>query len=372
MKEKNEDIIIYHQKKRRKHKIKLAIATGVFIVIGIILIGIYLGSNKQSYIGYKEKSNVDYRVNLIENEFYNGNYLNEGIDIISNLIKDINVEFKYNLDLSEDIEYTYNYRIMLKTQAKEKSKTNSFYEIEQELLNRSQQEGKTKKLVISEKINLDYNKYNDEIKNLIESYKLANTTSDLELGLYLNVTNKATGEQINKESKVMSVQMPLATKTVEVTVNEKDDQGTMTIKENKLENSEYILIAGVVSLIIGLIILVMLIKYILDTRSAEKMYEDELKKILFDYKSYVQKINNELNYKEYKIIKIDTFRELIEMREEIQSPIFMYIEEEIRRTKFMMINGNLLFMNTLEANEIRKRLIEKSKQRKERKHEKNK
>lgn len=372
MEENKEDIVKYHQKKRRKHKIKLAIATLVFVVIGIILIGIYLGSNKQYYIGYKETAGVNYGVNLIENEFYDGNYLNEGIDIISNLIKDMNVEFKYNLELSEEIEYTYNYRIMIKTQAKEKSKTNSFYEIEQELLNKSQQEGKSKKLVISEKINLDYNKYNDEIKKLIESYKLANTTSDLELGLYLNVTNKATGEQINKESKVMSIQMPLATKTVEITVNEKENQGTMTIKENQLENSEYILIAGIIALIIGLIILGMLIKYILDTRSAEKMYDDELKKILFDYKSYIQKINNELDYEEYKIIKIDTFRELIEMREEIQSPILMYIEDGERRTKFMMINGNLLFMNTLEATEIRKRLIEKSKQRKERKHEKNK
>ena len=372
MKEKNEDIILYHQRKRRKHKIKLAIATGVFVVIGIILIGIYLGSNKQYYIGYKEKSNVDYRVNLIENEFYDGNYLNEGIDIISNLIKNINVEFKYDLELSEEIEYAYNYRILVKTQAKEKSKTNSFYEIEQEILNRSQLEGKSKNIVISEKINLDYNKYNDEINKLIESYKLANTTSELEVGLYLNVTNKATGEKINKESKVMSVQMPLATKTVEVTVNEKENQGTMTIKETQLESSEYILIAGVVSLITGLIILGRLVKYILDTRSAEKMYDDELKKILFDYKSYIQKINNELDYNDYKNVKIDTFRELIEMREEIQSPILMYTEEEKRRTKFMMINGNLLFMNTLEATEIRKRLIEKNKKRNGERHEKNK
>ena len=372
MNKNKEDIILYHQRKRRKHKIKLTIAILVFIVIGLILIGICLVSNKQHYIGYKETSNVNYGVNLIENEFYDGNYIDEGIDIISSLIKDINVEFRYELELGEELEYTYNYKILVETQAKEKSKTNSFYEIEQEILNKSKQEGKSKKLVISEKINLDYNKYNDEIEKLIEAYKLANTSSELHLSLYLNVINKSTGEQINKENKVMSLQMPLATKTVEITVNEKDNQGKMVIEENQLENSEYILIAGVISLIIGLMILGRLVKYILDTRSAEKMYEDELKKILFDYRSYIQKINNELDYKDYKIIKIDTFKELLEMREEIQSPILMYAEEEIRRTKFMMINANLLFMHTIEATEIRKRLIEKSKQRKERKHEKNK
>ena len=373
MKENKENIILYHKKKRKKHKIKLAIIGISLIVTFLILIGIYCVLNKEHSISYKEKTKVNYGVNLIENEFYENNYIDEGIDIISGLINNINVEFSYNLDIAEELEYKYSYKIIAETQVKEKSKTNSIYETKEEILNKAEQEGKAKKLVISEKINLNYNKYNDQINKLITAYKLSNTTSELHLTLHLNVINKRTGEQINKENNEMSLVVPLTTKTVEITVNENDSQGQIIIQEAQYQNTKYILIIAVLMLIMGLITLGRLVKYISDTRSAEKMYEDELKKILFDYKSYVQKINNELDYNDYKIIKIDTFNELLEMREEIQASILMYTEENIRRTTFMMINGNLLFEYILSAELIREELIKKSKEREgKRKYAKNK
>ena len=375
MKKNEEDIILYHKKKRRKHKIKLAIIATTLIVFSLILIGIYCIYNKKQSINYKENSKVNYGVNLIENEFYENNYIDEGIDIISGLIKNINVNFNYNLDIDEEIEYKYSYKLLAETQVKEKSKTNSIYEKKEEIINKAEQSGKSKRLVITEKLNLDYNKYNDEIKKLVDAYKLANTTSELHLNLYLNVTDKATGKKLNKEDNVMSLIVPLTTKTVEITVNEnvKNNQGEIILQQGQNQNTKYILFLASIMLLIGIITLVKLVKYISDTRSAEKMYEDDLKKILFDYKSYVQKVNNKIDYEDYKLIKIDTFNELIEMREEVQASILMYIEENIRKTTFMMINGNLLFEYILSAEQIREELIKRSKEREgKRKHAKNK
>ena len=43
----------------------------------------------------------------------------------------------------------------------------------------------------------------------------------------------------------------------------------------------------------------------------------------------------EIDYTDYKLIKIDTFKELLGMREELQSPILMYTDpKEDRRTTF--------------------------------------
>ena len=42
-----EDIILYHQRKRRKHKIKLGAIAGALIVIALILIGTYCVLNKE-------------------------------------------------------------------------------------------------------------------------------------------------------------------------------------------------------------------------------------------------------------------------------------------------------------------------------------
>ena len=354
----NEDIIRFHQNKRKMRKIRLAIVSISLIVMALMLIGLYRVFNKEHYINYTETADLNYSVNLVENEFYENNYLKEGTDVIASLIKDIDVEFKYNLELDEEIEYIYSYKILAEIEVKEKSKTNLLYETE-EIIKKQQQEGKTKKVIISEKINLDYNEYNNQINRLIEAYKLANTSSEIHLNMYLDVKNKNTGERINKENKVMSLQVPLTTKTIEITLNEnvKDSRGQITIQENEYEYTKIFLPIGILQLISGLIVLGYLIKYILKTRSAEKMYDDELKKIMFDYKSYIQKINNNVDRKDYKIIRINTFQELIEMKEDLQSPILMYIEEDLNKTSFMILNGNLLFEYVLGADLIRENLI---------------
>lgn len=372
MENDNEDIVKYHQNKRKKHKIKLARISMILIVIAIILLVTYGIFNKGYFVNYKENSEVNYIVNLMENEFYTTDYLEEGKDVISNLIKNIEVEFKYNLDLSEEIEYTYNYKILAETEVKEKSKTSLIYEAENEILNYAEQEGKSNKLEIVEKINVNYNEYNDEINKLLDVYELKNTTSELYVNLYLNVINKSTGEKINKEEKVMSVQMPLTTKTIEISVNETDDIGQIQVLEGKLANKEYVFVIGMVLLIAGFIVVIILIKYILDTRSAEKMYDDELKKILFDYKSYIQKIKYNIDYYGYKVVKVNTFNEFFSMREEIQSPILMYNEENAKRTFFVMTNENLLFEFILSADLIREDLIQKSRAKENKKNEKNK
>lgn len=359
----NEEIIKYHKNKRKKHKIKLLLITITLILIGLILIGRFYIVNKEETIKYKETSEVKYGINLIKNEFYDEYYLKEGTGVISSLIKNIDAEFKYNLELEEELEYKYSYKILAEIDVKERAKSNSIYTTEYEIINKEEQELISKKLEIIELINIDYSKYNEQINKLLDKYRLSNTTSELQLNFYLSVINKLTGEQINKEEKVMSLQMPLVTPAVEITVNEnvKDFRGEIELQKNEIKNSQYMLIIGSSVLILALIIFVILLKYIFDTRSAEKMYDDQIKRILFDYKSYIQKINNMIDYNDYKVVKVDTFKELLGMKEELQSTILMYMEKN-RRTTFMIISGNLLFEYILEARLIREKLIQKSKE----------
>lgn len=378
MEEKEENVLNYYQNKRKKNKIKkrkmkLGLVATILTIIGLTLIGMYNILNKKGIISYKETTDARYRVNLVENEFYEETYLEEGIDVVSNLIKNIETEFKYNLELDEEIEYKYSYKILAEAQIKEYTKTNNIYKTEQVLLNVEEKEVKSNKLYIEEKKDVDYHKYNDEIKRFLETYRLSNTRNELNISLYLNIINKSTGEYIHKEEQIMTVTIPLITKTVEATINEniKDEQGQISITEKQHENLEYILGTGIFVLIIGLITIARLMKYISNTRSAEKIYDDELKKILFDYKGYVQKINNQLDYNDYKVIKIDTFNQLLGMKEDLQSPILMYTEENNKRTTFIIISENLLFEYVLEARLIREKLIKRSKEKAE-KYDKNK
>ena len=372
-KSNEDDIVKYHKRKRLIRKIILFIIALIFIITSLIFVGIYYALNQKTSIIYTETSSIDYNVDLIPNEFYTTSRLDENVDAIASLIDRINITFNYNMNFTEQIDYLYSYKIIANLELKEKNKTNLIYSNRQEAINVQQVPGNSPTLNIAEEINLVYGDYNNQINRLIDQYKLDNTESQLILMMQINVVNKATGEKINKDTNVMTLTIPLDTKTVEIAANErvKDYTGEIIIAKDRIENSKkYLYYAGTL-LAVGVIFVYLLMKYISKTRSAEKMYEIELKKILFDYKSYVQKITEPINVAGYQIVKIESFNDLLQMREEVQSPILMYTEKNELKTVFMMIKDKMLFVYILSSKLIRKKLIEESrkKQKEEQKQE---
>lgn len=358
----SQEVILQHQKRRRRTKIILGTLGVVFLVIAIALISIYFIASKNEYNKYNEKAKVDYKVNLKENEFYDDKTVDGKMSVVASLIKNIEVGFKYNLNLENSQDYIYSYKIIAKTDVKEGSRANSVYETSQELLSKELKTSSSPNLEISEKVVIDYNEYNEKINRFINMYNLDNTSNALELSMYVYVTNIYDNERINKESKVMTLNIPLTTKTVDISINSNviEDEGKILSKRSEYQNIEWMLLAGLVVLVIGLIFFARLIVYTLVNRRAETIYRQELKKILFNYKSYIQQTNSEIDSKNYKIIQINTFEEILGMRETMQSPILMYTDEAEERTKFMIINDGILYVYVLGAKEIREDLRAKS------------
>ena len=92
---------------------------------------------------------------------------------------------------------------------------------------------------------------------------------------------------------------------------------------------------------------------------------------MFSYKSYIQKSNNAINRRGYKIIQINSFEEILGLRDTMQTPILMYTEDGELRTSFVIINSGILYEYVLGAKEIREELRTKSAEAKKKK-EKNK
>lgn len=365
MKRKEQDVAVMHQKKRRKHKIKLGVASAVLIIIAVTLILAYFKLSKNEYNTYTENAKVNYKVSLKENEFYRDQYVDGKSTIIASLIKDIDVNFDYKMNLANEQDYTYEYKILAKTNVKESSKSNSIYETTDELVNSIQQESNSKDLEIADSVTINYDDYNEKINKFINLYRLDNVTSTLQLEMDVYVINKYDGKQINEESKIMTVDIPLTTKTINISIdsNVVQGEGKILSKKSEYQNSEYFLWAGIALAIIGIVIFIMLIKYIIEKRSAETMYAQELKQILFNYKSYIQRSNTPIDTKGYKIISINTFEEILGLRDTMQAPILMYTEEEEERTKFMILSDKIMYIYVLGAKEIREELRAKSAER---------
>lgn len=275
----------------------------------------------------------------------------------------------YNLEFDKDNEYYYDYKIIARTEVKESQKINSIYEKEEELLSVPKQEVNNNKLLINENAKIDYNRYNEMINKFVNVYGLNNTDCTLELIMQLNVYNKYDNTRINEETNVMTLFIPLTTKTVDISISANTIENVGTVLEKKSIYGDMVTLK-IIAILFGLSgigLLIELAKYIADTRSAEKMYDQTLKSIMFNYKQYIQKVNTEIEKDKYKVMELEEFNEILEMKETLQAPILMYTEKGVRRTKFMIVNNDLLFVYTLGSQEIREKLIEESKKRQQKK-----
>ena len=89
----------------------------------------------------------------------------------------------------------------------------------------------------------------------------------------------------------------------------------------------------------------MFVAFIFLTRNTDINYNIKVKRVVSSYKSYIQKIINPFDRTGYQLLVVDTFTELLEIRDTIQSPILMNENEDKTCTSFMIpTNTKLLYL----------------------------
>ena len=259
-----------------------------------------------------------------------------------------------------NVEYKYSYRIEASVDVKDRGTSTSLYNKTEELLNITEKTTNQVEVNIQEKVDIDYHYYNELIKNFVNIYDLENVESTLNINMYINVIGSCEEfeENSNKES-VISLSIPLTTKTVAIDISDNlinTENNVMQCK--KVYNNNLIFIVlGVVLSLLDLILIACTIKYEIKTRTAENIYERELKKILNNYSSYIQTINTDFDFKDYQLLKLDTFTDMLEIRDTIRQPILMKENSEKTGAYFLIpSNSKILYVYRLKVSDIEKEI----------------
>lgn len=341
------------------------ISTIVIVSVFVVsLLFVIINQNKVQYVNYNESSKIDYKVYLKENEFFENSYLEKDNQYIATLIDYITADFNYELSIEEsDIDYEYTYKILAEVDVKENNTDNSLYGFKDVLVGETIESlDSNNKATINQKVSINYNEYNDRIKKFINTYELEEITSTLNINMYITAKGKCNGyETENNGDTVISLTIPLTTKTVAI-----DMESNLVEQENKLtlcKKNDYSSIIIIILMIILIGVDIFLIsklgKTIINSRTAESIYDRELKKILNNYRSYIQKINNEFELDGYQVLKVDTFSDMLEIRDTIQEPILMVQSEEKRGTYFLIPSKTkILYSYGLKVSDIEKKLTE--------------
>lgn len=331
---------------------KIAIQTAIIALVTVLTIVfslVYNQLNKTYYIGYTEAGNVDYRVYLKENDFFEEEYLGKGQAYIASLIDKIAVDFYYNLSMdTPDVNYDYSYSIDAELEIFDEHTDKTLYrplDVKKDAVTASKNSSSA--LGISEHVEIDYAYYNDRAQDFIETYGLESTRAALILRMNVNVLSECPRFENDSENKyVIALNIPLTERTINIQMSTNVPSGEQkALACGSATNKNAFLITAISLGVIDLLLIAILVLFVYNTRNRDINYTIMVKKLLSAYKSYIQQINNEFDVSGYRVLNVNTFNEMLEIRDTIQSPILMSENEDKTCTKFIITtNTDILYV----------------------------
>ena len=306
--------------------VKIYSILAIIIFIGAFIFGmLYIKNNSDFYVTYSEKSDIDYKVYIKENDYFKTKYLGKNAKYIASIIDYIDTEFKYELKFQgEKFKYNYIYKIMAEVKVKDKDDDNVYYEYAEELYS-SKEIKNQDSIKINQKLNVDYNKYNSIISSFVTDYDLDRSESILKLSMYI-LTTDSNNTYLNEidNTNVISLNIPLTTKTMSISMSSDlhNNEGTKILIHQDTTRRAFLIIA-VIWAFIGLLIGIYTIFYYFKNRTPQVMYKNRIKRILSNYGDYIQEIDNNHKFGASVVYKLKRFEDLLEVRSTLSKPILM-------------------------------------------------
>ena len=246
----------------------------LILIISCVFLAIYMNRNRPQHLQYREDGNIDYKVLVKENQYFSDGYLEEDKQYIATLIDKIDANFIYNFNVSEDIEYTYTYKIVVYVNVIENDTNKEIYSFSENLLEPVNAQSKNE-LKIDENIQIDYNKYNNLITDFVNTYKLKNVTSEASVRMIVEI--QGNNPEFTKDISTVSMGIPLTTSTVPIDINADLPNKTIEI-ESIYKNNKAFLYLSIAFIIVDLVMFILLLIYIRKSESEEDKYKIKLKK----------------------------------------------------------------------------------------------
>lgn len=350
------------EKKKRNNYIKnrdrwIFAHTVIIVVVAIaLLISAIVAAqlNKTYYIGYTETGHIDYNVFLKDNEFYDSPYLGKDQAYVASLIDQIIADFNYRIAMdTDDVHYRYSYSITSRLEILDTTSGVPLFNPEYVLVNHENlYQSSASTLIINEMVPLDYDWYNELAAKFLETYDLSSTSSSIVVTLKVNVMsdcNAFTGSAT--DTFTSELRIPLTTKTVniEMTSTVPEPEAQMIACVRGVASQVFKTTAIVLAVIDGLLILA-LVLFIQLTKTPDVTYTGRVRRTLTQYKSYIQKIHAPFDDDGYQVLELDTFEEMLEIRDTIQAPILMHENEDKTCAKFWIpTDSKLLYLYSIKV-----------------------
>lgn len=314
--------------------------------VGCFFITKVISFSKGKSITYDETSDIHYEVCLKKNDIYEDDCLKENMEYISDLTHNMYVTFLYNVKMSDEVPYHLGYHLSGVTRIYDTEDSSKLlYNNEEKLLNSVDISDNSKSISINESFIFDYSKYNKLVLEYQKLYEI-NSSAEFELILYL--------EENEEIRSVASIIIPLGTSTYGVKkkslANLNQEATIETVGWN--QNSVFYTIISLVFIISSLIFLYHIARLVLKVTTNRNKYQKELSRILKDNDKLIVNSKNGYQYpKDKRIVKVESFEELLDARNVLKKPI-IYSKINDVKSEFVVEDEDKLFLYVLKESDL--------------------
>lgn len=328
----------------------------VIIIVGSLIASLFMSFSitKTKRINYSNRSAIDYKVYLSDNEFYNEEYLNKGMAYVASLIDKISITFnhKFNSDIRSNIDFKS--KVIAKLVISSQNNSKVFYENEYDISKEETSEMKNEDVhILNKEVVIDYDYYND-LANKFKSQYAVNTDSYLEVYLLVNEKNKDDNSyELNSEQKA-SLVIPLSQQEINIGLEEKninEDKQVVFPPEIVITDARFIIL-DVILFILAVVFLARFMKKLTLISSKKSDYDKYVDKLLRGYDRLIVNVKTSPNFENYNVIKVESFDELLDVRDNVKEPIKYYVIIEHQKCEFFITNNDDLYLYVVKAIDI--------------------
>lgn len=338
-------------KNRTKNVLRNICISTLVLFLGIIMIfksfKVEEGTQNLLY-SYNMSRNVNYKVNLIENEFFENQTLDMGKTYISSLVDKINMDFSYSLHGNKKAKTKYIYQVVAVStvnyantteDSKEPIWSKQYIVVEPKTV-----EIEDSNFSIKENFDIDFATYNAEVKNFKEKLRLP-VEAELQIKLIVRSDMDVPGiEDTVVESSIMNVKMDLAEDvfTVEKQFDKTGNESIYDTTETNKQINKPLLGLGAGLVIIAIMIILDSIRKSIKF-SKKSDYAIALNRILKNYGDIVAEIVSPVEIDNLNVIEVKNFDQLLDIEEEIRMPILFYETIPDEQGEFIIVCDSVAY-----------------------------
>ena len=328
----------------------------LFVIIGFKFIINSLSINSDEKLHFQEKGNVKYSVCLKDNDFFEDECLDSNMSYVASLIKNISFDFNYQFNGNFDnLVSSVDYEVVAKLIIENNDTKTKYYEKEYVLAPKTSDSIKNNGTLynLDKKINIDYEYYNNIATNFKSQYGV---DSQSYLEVYLNTYNNVNSKYKDiPTSAQISVRIPLSQKAIEIKFNTQEVNKSIDkyiTSKNIVINGYLIFIVGITFLFTSLIFLFFIFMIIKKYAKTISKYDKFINKILKEYDRLIVETTTFPDEKEYNVLIINSFNELVDVRDNLRSPIMFYNIKDHKMSKFYILNNNNLYLYIVNSKDL--------------------